>query len=190
MGKKRKDSKKKAEASVQFDGRVWPNILDFNVNLDAQLTSKANFIFGASTLILVFILNKALSEGFSALSPFVRGAWLILLAGSFFSSLLSMMVVLPKIRIFSKKERVKEDIFYYKNIINFYSRNKYVDYLKNLPTDNARIGKAYANQVYSLATHILPYKFMMLKRAGWILVGAIIASIILLGIGSYYQMLA
>jgi len=46
------------EKRVEFNGRIWPTILEFNVNLDSQLISKSNFIFGASTLILIFILNK------------------------------------------------------------------------------------------------------------------------------------
>ncbi len=160
-----------------FDGRIWANILDFNVNLDSQLISKANLIFGASTLILVFILNKlTLIENIIfniSLLPH-----LILIAGSFLSSLLSVMVILPKLRIFSKKERFKEDIFYYKNIRKYYSRDDYCRFLADLPTDNKRIGEAYANQVYSLATNILPFKFKMLKLSGWSLVISILLSII------------
>jgi len=157
-----------------FDGRIWPNLLDFNVNIDSQLTSKANFVFGASTLVLVFILNRLMSGEFSVQSiPLV-----ILLIGSFFASLFSIMVILPKIRFFSKKERIEEDIFYYKNILKFYSRKKYVNYLKDLPTDGRRVGKAYANQIYSLSTTILPFKFKMLKISGWVLVISIFFSVV------------
>ena len=37
MAKEKKEQK-------HFDGEVWANILDFNVNLDSQLISKSNFI--------------------------------------------------------------------------------------------------------------------------------------------------
>jgi len=170
----------KKKTTDNFDGRIWPNILEFNVNLDAQLTSKANFIFGASTLILVFILNKLLTLEFSSLRLNVKVAWLILVVCSFISSLLSIMVVLPKLRMFSKKERLGKDIFYYKNITMFYSRKKYSEYLKDLPLDNKKISEAYSNQIYSLAKNIIPYKFRMLKISGWVLITGIIFSTIMI----------
>lgn len=169
---------KKEKKEAGFDGRIWPNLLDFNVNIDSQLTSKSNFIFGASTLILIFILSKLITKEDFSSNIFINLPWVILLIGTFLSSLLSIMIVLPKLRIFSKKERIKSDIFYYKNIINFYSREDYYNFLKDLPTDNKRISEAYANQVYSLATNILPYKFKMLKISGWTLVISILLSII------------
>jgi len=88
------------------------------------------------------------------------------------------MIILPKLRIFSKKQRIKEDVFYYKNITKFYSRSSYNKALKNLPFDNERIVEAYANQIYSLAENILPYKFKMLKISGWTLIISIFLSII------------
>ncbi len=45
-----------------FDVRFWSNVLDFNVNMDSQLTSKSNLIFGASTFVFVFIVDKLLSK--------------------------------------------------------------------------------------------------------------------------------
>ena len=98
--------KKKLESS--FDGRILPNILDFNVNLDAQLISKSNYIFGASTLILIFILNRFLSIESPEFSM-ENLPLIILLTGSFITSLSSISIILPKIRIFSKKERIKEN---------------------------------------------------------------------------------
>ncbi len=169
----------KKEVKKEFDGRIWPTLLEFNVNIDAQLTSKANLLFGASTLLLIFILNKAFSPDFSFFMSDARNALLVLLVGCSFSSLLSLMVILPKLRIFSKKERVPEDVFYYKNISKFYTRQSYFDYLKDLPFDNARISQAYTNQIYSLATHIIPYKFRMLKIAGWLLITSIMLSLII-----------
>ncbi len=170
-------AKKKKEKST-FDGRIWLSILDFNVNIDAQLISKSNFIFGASTLILVFILNKLLSVELSNFNIIHNLPFIILLVGSFCASLLSILIILPKIRIFSKKERVKADIFYYKNIVKFYSRKEYYNYLKDLPKDNSRIAKAYANQIYSLAENIIPFKFKILKISGWTLLISIFISII------------
>jgi hypothetical protein len=169
---------KKKEEGEPFDGRIWPSILEFNVNIDSQLISKSNFIFGASTLILVFILNLLLSSE-SLSSSFIHNLPLmILLVGTFISSLLSMLIILPKIRIFSKKERIARDLFYYKNITKFYSRKQYCNALKNLPIDNKRIGEAYANQIYSLAKNIIPFKFKMLKISGWTLILSIFLSII------------
>jgi 4-amino-4-deoxy-L-arabinose transferase-like glycosyltransferase len=168
----------KKEEKKEFDGRIWPNLLDFNVNIDSQLTSKANFLFGACMLVLMFIVSKIFSAGFSALDIFVRLSWYVLLVGSFIAALLSMMVVLPKLRIFSKKLRVKDDIFYYKNIKKYYMREDYCSYLRNLPSDNERISKAYANQIYSLATNIIPYKFKMLKISGWTFIITVVAGII------------
>ena len=130
--------KKKSE----FDGRIWPVILDFNIQLDSQLTSKANFLFSASTLILLFVLNKALSSGFEAIDNAAKAAWSILLAGAFLSSLTSLMIVLPRLRIFSTKDRIADDILYYKNIRTFYTREQYFKCLKDLPLDNERIAKA------------------------------------------------
>lgn len=163
----------------EFDGRIWPTILDFNINLDSQLTGKANFLFGAATLILMFVLNKTFSLEFSQLLPLMKSAWLVLLAGSFLSSLTAMMIVLPRLRIFSSKERSKDDVFYYKNLLTFYTKEQYADYLKDLPIDNARIGKAYASQIYSLATYVIPYKSRLLKISGWVLFTSIVTSIIL-----------
>lgn len=163
----------------EFDGRIWPTILEFNLKIDEELTSKANFLFGASTLILFFVLNKMLSPEFLTSSFFIKLAWGILFCGSFLSFLASMMIVLPKLRYFSQKERLREDIFYYKNIQEHYSRAEYLKYLIDLPTDEKRIGLAYAHQIYSLATHILPYKFRVLKIAGWILVVSVLTSTLL-----------
>jgi hypothetical protein len=174
-------TKKKSDI---FDGRIWPNILDFNHRIDTHLTSKANFLFGASTIILVFLINSTL-EKFSNFSPYVKISMTILLIGSFISSMLSMMIVLPRLRIFSRKERVKQDIFWYKNVQKFYTRKQYETYLKDLPLDNARIGKAYANQIYSLSTKILPYKFKMLKLSGWTLVLTLFFSVCIFIIGSF-----
>ena len=95
------------------------------------------------------------------------------------SSLLAVMVVLPKIRIFSKKERIKKDIFYYKNILKFFTRDSYTKYIKELPSDEKLIGEAYANQVYSLAHNIIPYKSRMLKISGWTLVISIFFSVLI-----------
>lgn len=163
----------------EFDGRIWPTILEFNVNIDKELTSKANFLFGASTLIMFFVANKILTAEFMRLDVLAKTSWLILLLGSFLSFLVSMMIVLPRLRMFSNKERIKEDVFYYKNILNFYSRREYVNYLKDLPLDSKRISLAYANQIYSLATYVLPFKFRLLKISGWILILTILFSITL-----------
>jgi len=165
----------------EFDGRIWPSLLEFNLKIDEELTSKANFLFGASTLILFFVLNKIVSTEFLTSPFFVRLAWGVLFCGSFFSFLASMMIVLPKLRYFSQKERLREDIFYYKNIWEYYSRAEYANYLKDLPYDEKRIGLAYAHQIYSLATHILPYKFRVLKIAGWILVASVLISTLFFG---------
>ncbi len=167
-----------------FDGRVWPTILDFNVNIDSQLTSKANFLFGASTLMFMYLVDKYLFSPIT-LTSIDYAAVLILLAGSFIAMVLELMVILPKIRLFQKKERVKEDVLYYKNIMNFYTREQYVRYLKDLPLDETRISKAYANQIYSLATHIIPYKFAMLKKAGWIQVFSLLVAVLLLLTGHF-----
>ncbi|MDO8669001.1 MAG: DUF5706 domain-containing protein [Candidatus Buchananbacteria bacterium] len=167
---------KKETKKVEFDGRIWPNLLDYNVNMDAQLISKSNFIFGASTLILVFILNKLATPNLLKTSTLANLPMFILLVGSFFSSLLSIMIVLPRMRLFSKKQRINKDIFYYKNIRKFYTRASYHAYIKDLPTDNKRIGEAYANQIYSLATNVIPYKFKLLKISGWILMSSIFLS--------------
>jgi len=94
------------------------------------------------------------------------------------SALLSILIILPKIRLFSTKERVKKDIFYYKNIIKFYSRDEYCKVLSNLPSNNKAIGEAYANQIYSLAKHIIPLKFKMLKISGWVLIISIFLSLV------------
>ena len=163
-----------------FDGRIWPNLLDFNVKMDAQLISKSNFLFSASTLILIFILSKVLQGEFSSLETITKASWMVLLMGSFISSLLSLMVILPKLRVFSDKKRVREDIFYYKNISKFYTRVQYADYLSGLPIKNKKVGEAYANQIYNLATNVIPYKFKMLKWSGWTLIFSIFGSILLL----------
>lgn len=163
-----------------FDNRLLPTVLRFNSDLDAQLTSKANFIFGASTLVVVFVMNKVITPEFMLYSGIIRLAWFVLMIGSLAASLLSLMVVLPKLRIFSKKERVMSDIFYYKNILKYYTRDSYCDYLEGLPTNDKKSSLAYANQIYSLATTILPYKFKMLKISGWILLFSVISSIVLL----------
>jgi hypothetical protein len=165
------------EEKKEFDGRIWPNLLDFNVNIDTQLTSKANFLFGASTLLLIFILNKLVSDiKFSRTTTIILG---VLLIGSFISSFISLMIVLPKLRIIKRKERIRDDVFYYKNIKKFYGRDEYYNYLKDLPFDNERIAKAYSNQVYSLATVIIPRKFRLLKISGWVLIGSVIVSILI-----------
>jgi len=152
-------------------------ILDFNVNIDSQLTSKANFLFGASTLILIFTLNKVFSPDFGPLIDQARTAWITLLVGSFLSSLTAIMIVLPRIRIFSTKERVRKDVIYYKNIRSFYSRKMYIECLKDMPSDSGRIGRTYANQVYSLASDMIPYKFRLLKLSGWVLIISIVLSV-------------
>jgi hypothetical protein len=167
--------------------QILSDILDFNVNIDAQLTSKANLMFGASTFVLLFSLNKALSNEFLKFDSLLKTSWIVLLIGSFIASLLSIMVVLPKLRIFSKKERIKEDVFYYKNIINFFSRKKYQAYLKKLPKNNKGINLAYSNQIYSLSKNILPYKFKMLKLSGWILILSIFTSMTLFLIFSFVK---
>lgn len=167
---------KKEPQKADFDGRIWPNLLDYNVNMDAQLISKSNFIFGASTLILIFILNKLASPNLFKANIITNLPMLILLVGSFFSSLLSILIVLPRIRFFSKKERFSQDIFYYKNIKKFYTRKSYHDCIKDLPMDNKRIGEAYASQIYSLATSVIPYKFKLLKISGWTLMTSIFLS--------------
>ena len=161
----------------EFDNRLLPTILRFNTDLDNQLTAKANFIFGASTVVAVFVLNKVLTAEFSFYHGPIKIAWFILLAGSLIASLTSLMIVLPKLRFFSKKERFKNDVFYYKNIMNFYTRDEYCDYLEILPKDYEKSTSAFANQIYSLATTILPFKFKMLKISGWILMLAIIAAV-------------
>jgi hypothetical protein len=149
---------------------ILSDILNFNINLDAQLTSKANFILGASTFVLVFSLNKVLSNDFLQLNTMLRSPWFMLLGGSFIAAVLSIMLVLPKIYFFSFKKRIKQDIFYYKNIGEYFNRRTYGEYLAKLPDSEELINEAYANQIYSLSQHILPYKFRMLKISGWTLI--------------------
>jgi len=163
---------------TDYDNRILPAILDFNNNLDAQFTSKANFLFGGSTIILFFILDKMLSNEFASLNLLVQVSWIILLIGSFLSMISSLMIVSPKLRIFSRKERVKEDVIYYKNIIRFFTREEYVEQMKKLPWDYEKICAAYANQVYSLSKSVIPYKSRMLKFSAWTLMIAIAAAIV------------
>ena len=170
----------KKKGDKEFDNRLLPTILRFNTDLDAQLTTKANFIFGASTLVAVFVLNKVLTVEFGMYYLSIKFAWFILLAGSLAASLMSLMVVLPKLRIFSKKERFKADVFYYKNILKFYTRDKYCDYLELLPKDYEKSTSAFANQIYSLATNILPFKFKMLKISGWTLMITVISAVFII----------
>jgi hypothetical protein len=179
----KKSKKEEYKEKKEFNGRILPNILEFNVNIDAQLISKSNFIFGASTLILVFILNNIISNQINILSLKYLPLTL-LLVGSFMSSLISILIILPKLRIISKKERIKEDVFYYKNIITSYSREEYIKYLKELPKDDTKSIEAYSNQIYSLAKNIIPYKFKLLKIAGWTLITSIFLSIFLYIINS------
>ncbi|MBT3814503.1 hypothetical protein HOE37_03950 [Candidatus Woesearchaeota archaeon] len=153
-------------------------ILEFNMNVDAQLITKSNFIFGASTLVLMFVLYQVFAEKLILDGLANKLPWLILIIGSFTAALLSMMVIMPKIFLFSKKKRVKEDIFYYKNINKFYSREKYADYLYDLPRNERKVSDAYAHQIYSLANTILPFKFKMIKISGWMLTFSILLSIL------------
>ena len=162
----------------EFNIRVWPDILQFSVNLDAQLITKANFIFGASTIILFFVLNKVITLELSKESFLLNSPYFILLIGTFISSLLCMLVILPRLRIFSKKQREKDEVFYYRNILKFYSRESYYNAIKDLPLNSKKAGRAYSNQIYSLASKIIPYKFKMLKYAGWTLIFTIFLSII------------
>ena len=89
-----------------------------------------------------------------------------------------MLVILPRLRIFSKKQREKDEVFYYRNILKFYSRESYYNAIKDLPLNSKKAGRAYSNQIYSLASKIIPYKFKMLKYAGWTLIFTIFLSII------------
>ena len=104
--------------------RVWSNILEMNIYLDSQLTTKANFLFSASTLTLLFLLNKFFEINQVSAFSYQKIPIFLLMMGSLVCALLSMMIVLPKIRLFSKKERINEDVFYYKNIIKFFSRDE------------------------------------------------------------------
>jgi hypothetical protein len=168
---------------LPVDTSVWRSILEFNVNIDSQLTRKANFLFGASTIVLLFMLNKVfLDEWVLGMS---RMPYIIMLCGSFLASFAAIMVVLPKLRVFSAKERQKEDLLYYKNVTKFYSRQEYVDTLRDLPADSKRIGEAYAHQAYSLARNVIPYKFRMIKISGWTLIGSIFLGLIWYGF-SYF----
>ena len=88
------------------------------------------------------------------------------------------LVLYAGLLLFSKKKRVKEDIFYYKNINKFYSREKYADYLYDLPRNERKVSDAYAHQIYSLANTILPFKFKMIKISGWMLTFSILLSIL------------
>ena len=168
---------KKEKGDKFFDPRILSTILNFNVDMDKQLISKTNFMFGASTLIAVFILNRLIETESSIFSlEFIP--LLILLAGSLIASIVSLLVVLPKIRMFSKKERVKHDVFYYKNILQFYSRRDYIKYLEKLPYDQDKVSKAYSNQIYSLANNIIPYKSRMLKISGRAIIISILLSLL------------
>lgn len=159
-----------------FDTRFWSTALEFNTSMDTNLTSKANFLFGASTLVLIFLLNKLVTGNFFQAVFINNFPLMILMLGTFLSSLFSLLVILPKIRIFSKKERIKSDVFYYKNILKFYTRKDYCNCIKKLPSDHKGMGEAYANQIYSLASNILPFKFKMLKLSGWILISSLMLS--------------
>ena len=75
-----------------YDPRINSNILNFNMNIDQQLTSKANFLFGASTLILVFIIERIYNLDFSSVNFFALVSWIVLLIGSFISSLTSLLI--------------------------------------------------------------------------------------------------
>lgn len=167
---------KKEKEDKFFDPRILSTILNFNIDLDKQLISKTNFMFGATTLIAVFILNRLIETESSILSlEFIP--LLILLVGSLIASVISLLVVLPKMRMFSKKERFKQDVFYYKNILKFYSRDDYKKYLSDLPNNRKKVTEAYSNQIYSLANNIIPYKSRMLKISGRVLIISIFLSL-------------
>jgi len=169
--------KKKEEKT--FDGRIWPGILQFNMVKDQEITTKSNFIFGASMLIFALIINKGLPETYG--STLVKSAWIVLLLGAFVSAFFSMLTITPS-KILGKKKRIPEDIFWYKNVVKCYSRKQYIAYLKELPYDNNKIGKAYANQIYTLVSEVLPYRGKMLKIAAIILILSVLTSLVLFGI--------
>jgi len=189
MSKKVKEPDKEFEF---YDGRLWGSILNFNINMDNQLTTKANFLFGASTLILILVINSLMNNVFMLSNGLRKYGLIILLVGGAMGALLSLMIILPKLnisgwRLFKRTQRSKEDIFYYKNISKYYSRDEYINYVKTLPKNEEATGLAYAGEVYNLATNIIPYKFGMLNWAGWVLIGSIIISMVLFVISLVLQ---
>lgn len=159
-------------AYKEYNGRVWPGLLDFNIQMDRELTSKGNFLFGASTLIFFSTLSRGLEA--QALSSLARIGWYTLLTGAFSAMVCGLMMILPKPPFLQHKKRIKEDVFYYKNIMRFYTRKAFVEHITRMPRDDSLTAKAYAHQIYTLTTHIIPYKSRLLKFGGWILLTAIL----------------
>ncbi len=163
-----------------WSSSVLGDILSFNVKLDEQLNNKANFLMGASAIIFVFIAGMITRGDFLEFRIGVQIAWVLIGIGTFISFLTAILIVTPKLRFFSKRERVKEDVFYYKNIIQFYTREEYVNMLNNLKKDGRMITAAFGNQIYSLSKNIIPFKSRLLKWSGWVLVLSLVIGILMI----------
>ncbi|RLE39110.1 hypothetical protein DRJ17_01815 [Candidatus Woesearchaeota archaeon] len=172
--KKKRASKKPTWA---WSSSILGDILNFNKWLDTQFNNKANFLMGASGLILVYTAGVLTRKEFLDYPLLLKIGWGIIAIGCFFSFLMAILIVTPKIRILSKKERIKKDIFYYKNISQYYTRNEYIKELDKLKKNSKKITEAFENQIYSLSQHILPIKSRLLKRAGWTLVFSLVIGI-------------
>jgi hypothetical protein len=170
--------KPEKEKKMDFDGRIWPKILDTQIYIDSQLTTKANILFGAATLFIVFFLNKIISSEYVRMEPSLKLVLILIVITGFIASLLSISIVLPRVRFFIKRARLKEDVFYFKNITKCYTREEYFEYLKDLPKDNERIARAYSAQIYSFANDVLLPKSKMLKVAGFTLILTMLMAIL------------
>lgn len=146
---------------------ILTDILNFNMKLDEQLNNKSNFLMGASALIIIFTVGVITKNEFLSYARALKIGWAVIGVGSFLTFLMAIMIITPKIRIIRKKERIKEDVIYYKNITKFYSREQYIQELSDVIWNKDKITRAFGNQIYSLSDNILPFKSRLLKRAGW-----------------------
>jgi len=168
-----------------WSSSILGDILNFNVNLDEKINNKTNFLMGGAAVIIVFAMGLLSKPEFSLYTTPTKIGWMILLIGCFLSFLMSILIITPRVRIFSKREKLKEDLFYYKNITHFFSRKEYLKQLHRLKSDSKMITESFGNLIYHLSKVILPFKSKLLRLAGWTLFFSLVIGTIFVLIGLF-----
>ena len=127
------------------------------------------------------MLSKIIAVDFLVYHILIRTAIVIIFVGAGCASIMAMLIILPKIRLFSSKDRSKQDVFYYKNICRFYTEQSLFEYLSDLPDNRENFLRAYGHQIYTLATRVIPFKVRLLKMAGWtLIISGIIGTLVII----------
>lgn len=174
--------KGKVDVRVNYVGR---EIFDHYQRLVYHLETKANWLMGICSVLLVMMVTKYDSIAFNTFSSVGE---LVIIAGCVAAAINLMFLLVPRILPSNKYNNALREInaFEYKNVLQNFNSKSLANYLDTLTHNESELHKMHAHAIYQMVALRLPNYSRKILIAGWTLIISLSVGTLLIIIGALF----